>query len=82
MHRARYRSRSKLVCDNKARDYFDLIHYDIWGGYRVKSLLGAQYFLTIVDDASRGVRVYLMNEKSEASQLLGVIMDMSSPLNL
>ena len=42
----------------------------MWGGYRVKSFSGARYFLTIVDDASRGVWVYLMSEKSEASQLL------------
>ena len=56
--------------ENKASNCFDLIHCDIWGGYRVKSLSGARYFLTIVDDASRGVWVYLMSEKSEASQLL------------
>jgi len=58
------------ISENKASNCFDLIHCDIWGGYRVKSLSGARYFLTIVDDASRGVWVYLMNEKSEASQLL------------
>ena len=33
-------------------------------------LCGAQYFLTIVDDATRGVWVYLLKEKSEASQLV------------
>lgn len=28
------------------------IHCDIWGAYRVESLCGAHYFLSIVDDAS------------------------------
>ena len=58
------------ISENKAMNCFNLIHCDIWGAYRIKSFSGAQYFLTIVDDASRGVWVYLMNEKSEASQLL------------
>jgi len=32
---------------------FDLIHVDIWGGYKVASISGAKYFLTIVDDHTR-----------------------------
>ena len=32
---------------------FELIHCDIWGPYRIASLSGAKYFLTIVDDYSR-----------------------------
>jgi len=56
--------------ENKATHCFDHIHCDIWGSYLVKSFSGAQYFLTIVDDASRRIWIYLMNEKNEASQLL------------
>ena len=48
-------------------NYFDLIHCDIWGAYRIKYFLGAQYFLSMVDDARWGIWVYLMSEKSEAS---------------
>jgi len=55
---------------NKAHELFDLVHCDIWGPYRVSSLCGAHYFLTIVDDASRGVWVYLMWDKSEADYFL------------
>ena len=43
------------VSENRAINCFDLIHCDIWGAYRAMSLSGAQYFLIIVDDASRGV---------------------------
>ena len=55
---------------NKATSCFELTHCDIWGAYKVESLNGAQYFLTIVDDASRGTWVYLMRDKGEASKLI------------
>jgi len=56
--------------DSKAKGCFDLIYCDIWGAYSVESLCGAHYFVTIVDDASRGTWVYLMKYKSEASKLI------------
>ncbi|CAH9112219.1 unnamed protein product [Cuscuta epithymum] len=49
---------------------FELIHCDIWGPYRCDSISGARYFLSIVDDYTRGVWVYLMKNKSEVPQLL------------
>ena len=58
------------LSENKATSCFDLLHCDIWGAYKVESLCGARYFLTIVDDASRGTWVYLMNDKGEASKLI------------
>ncbi|OMO75305.1 Integrase, catalytic core [Corchorus capsularis] len=54
----------------KSVSCFDLIHCDIWGGYKTASSSGAHYFLTIVDDFSRGVWVYLMKYKSEVSHYL------------
>ncbi|KAJ4768963.1 Retroelement pol polyprotein-like [Rhynchospora pubera] len=58
------------VSFNKAIESFELIHCDIWGPYRVASHCGAHYFLTVVDDFSRAVWVYLMTEKKETSKLL------------
>jgi len=58
------------ISENKASKYFDLIHYDILGGYHVKSLCAASYFLSKLDDASRGVWTYLMHDKSEALELV------------
>ncbi|KAJ0581372.1 putative RNA-directed DNA polymerase [Helianthus annuus] len=49
---------------------FDLIHCDIWGSYRTPSFSKANYFLTIVDDYSRVVWVYLIKHKFEASTCL------------
>ena len=40
------------ISSNKATSCFDLIHYDILGA--IKSFTGSHYFLSIVDDASRG----------------------------
>ena len=70
------------ISDNKALNIFELIHCDIWGAYRVKSFYGADYFLSIVDDASRGVWVFLIKDKSEASQLVKNFCHMVNILNL
>lgn len=55
---------------NKSLHVFDLIHCDIWGPYRSKSLSGAHYFLTLVDDYSRVTWVFLMKFKSETRDYL------------
>nr|GLL29188.1 uncharacterized protein LOC109170740 [Ipomoea trifida] len=44
---------------------FDLLHVDIWGPYKVATIHGHHYFLTILDDHSRAVWVYMMKMKSE-----------------
>ena len=49
---------------------FELIHVDIWGGYKVSSISGANYFLTIVDDHTRCTWIYLMKHKSQVRDLL------------
>ncbi|CAN1852203.1 Retrovirus-related Pol polyprotein from transposon TNT 1-94 [Linum perenne] len=53
-----------------ANDIFDLIHVDIWGPLAVQSYDGFSYFLTIVDDYSRGVWIYLMKNKGETRTYL------------
>lgn len=64
-------TRSSFPLSNKrAAKCFDLIHCDLWGAYRQASSCGAYYYLTIIDDCSRSVWVYLLKEKSEASTYL------------
>ena len=65
------------VSDNKANDLFEVVHCDIWEPYRTPSSCGASYFLTLVDDASRGVWLYLMKEKSEVDTLLKEFVSMA-----
>ena len=64
--RAKQTRLSFPISENKTKGIFDLIHCDLWGPYRIPTHSGARYFLTIVDDYSRGVWLYLMSEKSEA----------------
>nr|GEY82935.1 retrovirus-related Pol polyprotein from transposon TNT 1-94 [Tanacetum cinerariifolium] len=44
----------------------DYVHSDLWGPSQVESLGGKRYFLSIVDDYSRRVCVYLLRFKHEA----------------
>ena len=49
---------------------FDLIHTNIWGLINIPFVLGHRYFLTIVDDYTRHIWIYLMKAKSETGLLL------------
>ena len=49
---------------------FEIIHCDIGGPFKVSSSCGAYYFLSVVDDFSRGVWIYMMKEKRETGKLL------------
>ncbi|GAU35639.1 hypothetical protein TSUD_394790 [Trifolium subterraneum] len=55
---------------NKAERPFDLIHCDLWGKYNTTSSNGSHYFLTLVDDHTRGTWVYLMKHKSQTTNVL------------
>ncbi|WVZ19084.1 hypothetical protein V8G54_006406 [Vigna mungo] len=64
-------SRNKFpLSDSLASNVFDLIHGDLWGPYRTPSSCGASYFLTLVDDCSRAVWIYLLSNKKAVSQTL------------
>ncbi|CAH9126867.1 unnamed protein product, partial [Cuscuta epithymum] len=54
---------------NKTHDIFELIHCDLWGPYNTPSSCGARLFLTIVDDYSRAVWVYLLVDKKEVFKM-------------
>ncbi|GKA50419.1 ribonuclease H-like domain-containing protein [Tanacetum coccineum] len=54
-----------------------LVHLDLWGPYRVVSKEGHRYFLTIVDDFTMAVWVYLLKSKEEVFDCIWGI-----PLNL
>lgn len=48
-----------------ANQIFEHLHCDVWGPYDTPTLNGFRFFLTIVDDKSRGVWAYLIKYKSE-----------------
>ncbi|GKA85651.1 ribonuclease H-like domain-containing protein [Tanacetum coccineum] len=45
----------------------DLVHLDLWCPYMVVSKDGYKYFLTVVDDYSKALWVYLIKSKDEVS---------------
>lgn len=63
--RAKQTRDSFPLSDHKATGVFNLIHYDLWGLYKTPSSCGAYYFLTIMDDHSRVVWIYLLLDKKE-----------------
>lgn len=50
----------------RAREPLEVIHTDIWGPSRTLSLGNKRYFILFVDDYTRMMWVYFLNEKSEA----------------
>jgi len=53
------------LSEKNASSVFELVHIDLWGPYRTLSSCRARYYLTIVDDHSREVWVYLLCNKTE-----------------
>jgi len=49
----------------KKKNVLELIHSDVFGSVSIKSLRGASYFVTFIDDASRKVWAYPTKSKSE-----------------
>ncbi|KAI3830073.1 hypothetical protein L1987_04206 [Smallanthus sonchifolius] len=53
------------LSEHKTKSVGELVHLDLWGPYKIASREGYKYFLTIVDDYSRAVWVYLLKNKDE-----------------
>ena len=51
---------------HRTKETLDYVHSDSWGPAPVISHGGNRYFLTIIDDCSRRVWVYLLKHKNEA----------------
>ena len=67
-HFAKHRKLPFIPSCNKAKQPFELIHFDIWGPISIKSIHGHSYFLTAVDDFSRYTWLTLMKTKAKTRQ--------------
>ncbi|GJZ31830.1 putative RNA-directed DNA polymerase [Tanacetum coccineum] len=65
--RAKQTRESFPLSDHTSSSLGDLVHLDLWGPYKVTSPEGFKYFLTVVDDYSRAVWLYLIKTKDEVS---------------
>ena len=48
----------------------ELTHIDLWGKYEVTSINGHQYYIVLVDDASRFITVDFLKGKDQAAQIV------------
>ena len=53
----------------RKKNLLELVHSDVFGLVNVKSLGGASYFVTFIDDASRNVWAYPMKGKDEVFEI-------------
>ncbi|GJX03207.1 ribonuclease H-like domain-containing protein [Tanacetum coccineum] len=60
------------LSDHVSSSLGELVHLDLWGPYRVTSSERFKYFLTVVDDYTRAIWVYLIKSKDEISHFITV----------
>nr|GEV57276.1 putative reverse transcriptase, RNA-dependent DNA polymerase, Gag-polypeptide of LTR copia-type [Tanacetum cinerariifolium] len=53
------------LSDHKSTKIGQLFHLDVWRPYRITSIDGFRYFLTVVDDYSRAVWTYMLKGKDD-----------------
>lgn len=51
---------------SKAKSVLDYIHYDLWGSAKVQTHFGNNYFMSLIDDYTRKIWVYLLTSKGHA----------------
>lgn len=73
---AKHTRKPFLVSTTLSTHYFDLLHVDTWGPYKVKTHDNFVYSLTVVDDLSRHTWTFLMSNKTEAVDILEYLVHM------
>ena len=58
-HKAKQTREPFPLSEHKSKALGQLVHLDVWGPYKVQSKEGYKYFLTIVDDFTRAVWVFI-----------------------
>ncbi|GJV76821.1 putative RNA-directed DNA polymerase, partial [Tanacetum coccineum] len=64
-HKAKQTREPFPLSEHKSKALGQLVHLDVWGPYKVQSKEGYKYFLTVVDDFTRAVWVFLLKGKDE-----------------
>lgn len=59
------RASLRPLSESNSKHILDRVYMDVWGPSPVKSLGGNRYFLSIIDDYTRKVVVYILKQKSE-----------------
>ncbi|KAI3688864.1 hypothetical protein L2E82_46759 [Cichorium intybus] len=64
-HKAKQTRDSFSLSQKTTATLGDLLHLDVWGPYKVLTVDGCRFFLTVVDDFTRATWVYLLKSKDE-----------------
>ena len=64
-HKAKQTRDPFPLSQHRTKTLGDFIHLDVWGPYRVTSIEGFKYFMTVVDDFTRATWVFLLKSKDE-----------------
>ena len=70
-HQAKQPRNTFSISDSRATIKFEIIYCDLWGPYYTPSSFGATYFLTLLDDYSRAMWVFLLFDKTEVNKMFG-----------
>ncbi|GKD41946.1 ribonuclease H-like domain-containing protein, partial [Tanacetum coccineum] len=66
-HQAKQTREPFSISDHKTTNLGDIVHLDVWEPYKITSKDGYKYFLTVVDDYSKAVWLYLLKGKDEVT---------------
>ncbi|KAL0444308.1 UNVERIFIED_CONTAM: Copia protein [Sesamum latifolium] len=69
-HKAKQSRISFPLSTTRAQQVFDLVHMDLWGPYTAPTISGDTYILTLLDDHSRSLWIFLLQPKTQECQTL------------
>lgn len=75
-HKAKQPRNSFQLSEHKTTKIGEIIHLDVWAPYRVTIAKRFRFILTIIDDITRHVWVYLMKSKTEVFYCFSVFFNM------
>lgn len=58
------------ILNRRTEGLFEMVHVDLWGPYSVENVCSVKYMLTIVEDFSRMIWIYLLNSKDQVAGIL------------
>ncbi|XP_071687657.1 uncharacterized protein [Rutidosis leptorrhynchoides] len=64
-HKAKQTRLPFPLSEQKTTSLGEIIHLDLWGPFKIQSKEGFKYFLTIVDDYSRAIWIYMLKSKED-----------------
>ncbi|KAH9806487.1 hypothetical protein KPL71_002780 [Citrus sinensis] len=59
--------------EHMSKQVLDYAHTDLWGPAQVPSLSGGRYFMSLIDDYSRNVWIYILKTKDQALEWIYIL---------